>query len=104
MPIDFKLPDLGENIQSGDIVTVLVKEGDEIEANQGVVEVETGKATVELPCPHAGRVSKIHVKQGQTVPVGGVLLTVEASGKDGAAKAPAAKGKPAPTAPAKPAK
>jgi pyruvate dehydrogenase E2 component (dihydrolipoamide acetyltransferase) len=80
--MDFKLPDLGENIEAGDIVSVLVHEGDEIQANQGVVEVETGKATVELPCPQGGKVTKVHVKPGQTVPVGSVLLSIEA--KEGA--------------------
>ncbi|HVA46229.1 MAG TPA: 2-oxo acid dehydrogenase subunit E2 [Pirellulales bacterium] len=85
--MDFKLPDLGENIEAGDIVSVLVHEGDEIQANQGVVEVETGKATVELPSPQAGKVTKVHVKPGQTVPVGGLLLSIEA--KEGSvAKAP----------------
>jgi pyruvate dehydrogenase E2 component (dihydrolipoamide acetyltransferase) len=93
MPIDFKLPNLGENIESGDIVSVLVHEGDQIEANQPVVEVETGKATVELPCPHAGKVVKLYVKAGQSVPVGGLLLSIEASSAP--AGAPAAK--PAPT-------
>ena len=44
MAVDFKLPDLGENVESGDIVNVLVKEGDEVQANQSVFEVETGKA------------------------------------------------------------
>ena len=52
MAIDFKLPDLGENVESGDIVNVLVNEGDEIQADQSVIEIETGKAVVELPCPH----------------------------------------------------
>ena len=47
MAIDFKLPNLGENIDSGDVVNVLVKEGDVITANQALIEVETGKATVE---------------------------------------------------------
>ena len=51
MAIDFKVPDLGENVESGDIVNVMVKEGDEIQADQGVMEIETGKAVVELPCP-----------------------------------------------------
>jgi pyruvate dehydrogenase E2 component (dihydrolipoamide acetyltransferase) len=89
--MEFKLPDLGENIEAGDIVNVLVHEGDEIEANQGVVEVETGKATVELPSPQAGKVTKVHVKPGQSVPVGGLLLTIDA--KEGAAAKAA---KPAP--------
>ena len=48
MAIDFKVPDLGENVESGDIVNVMVKEGDEISADQSVMEIETGKAVVEL--------------------------------------------------------
>ena len=95
MPIDFKLPSLGENIDAGDIVSVLVHEGDEIKANQSVFEVETGKATVELPCPHAGKITKIHVKKGQNVPVGNVLLSIEAAGGAATIAKPAA---PAPAA------
>ena len=78
MPIDFKLPELGENITSGDIVNVLVREGQTIAANDGVVELETDKAVVEIPCPYAGKIAKIHVKKGTTVKVGQVLVTVEA--------------------------
>ena len=82
MNIDFKLPKLGENVESGDVVNVLVKEGDRIEANQGVVELETEKAIVELPCPHAGKVVKLHVKKGDRIKVGQTILTVEA-GEEG---------------------
>ena len=80
MNIDFKLPELGENVHSGDVVNVLVQEGDVIAANDGVVELETDKAVVEIPCPHAGRVAKLLVKKGDTVKVGQVILTI-ASGK-----------------------
>ena len=52
MNIDFKLPELGENVESGDIVNVLVREGDVIAANDGVLEMETDKAVVEIPCPY----------------------------------------------------
>ena len=93
MATEFKLPELGENIASGDIVSVLVKEGETIRVNQGVVEIETDKAVVEVPCSIAGRVTKIHVKPGQTVKVGEPMLTLEAGA---AAAAPVAK----PTAPA----
>ena len=94
MAIDFKVPDLGENVESGDIVNVMVKEGDEIQADQGVMEIETGKAVVELPCPFPGKITKIHVHKGSKVKVGDSLLTLEgdapakakASSKDGAAK------------------
>ena len=77
MAVEFKLPDLGENIESGDIVSVLVGEGDEIQAGQNVLEIETGKAVVELPCPHAGKISKIHVSKGSKVKVGDPLLSIE---------------------------
>ena len=77
MSIEFKLPELGENIESGDIVNVLVREGEVIEGNQGVVELETDKAVIEVPCPHAGKVEKVHVSKGDTVKVGQILLTVD---------------------------
>jgi pyruvate dehydrogenase E2 component (dihydrolipoamide acetyltransferase) len=95
MAFELKLPNLGENIDAGDVVNVLVKEGDTIAANQGVVEIETGKATVEIPSPQGGKVTKVHVAKGQSVPIGGVLVTLEAS-----AGAPAAKPAAAPSAPA----
>ena len=52
---EFKLPELGENITSGDVVKVLVREGDAIAANDGVIELETDKAVVEIPCPRPAR-------------------------------------------------
>jgi len=79
MSIDFKLPELGENIESGDIVNVLVSEGQQIAANDGVFELETDKAVVEIPCPNAGKVTKIHCNKGDTVQVGQTLLSVEPS-------------------------
>jgi len=78
MNVEFKLPPLGENVESGDIVSVLVREGDVIAANDGVLELETDKAVVEIPCPVAGKVKKVHVVKGGTVRVGDVLLTLEA--------------------------
>ncbi len=107
MAIDFKLPDLGENIETGDIVNVLVNEGDQITADQNVLEVETGKAVIELPCPHAGRITKLHVKKGSKVKPGDSLLTLEtgapsaaAPAKAVAAPAPAAQAAAAQPAPA----
>ncbi|HBO43833.1 MAG TPA: pyruvate dehydrogenase [Planctomycetaceae bacterium] len=79
MSIEFKLPELGENIESGDIVKVLVHEGDVIEPNQGVFELETDKAVIEVPSRDGGKVTKIHVKEGQKVKVGQVLLTLESA-------------------------
>ena len=82
MIIDFRLPELGENVESGDVVNVLVKEGDQIAGNQGVVELETEKAVVELPCPHAGKIVKVHVKKGDRIKVGQTIVTVEAEERD----------------------
>ncbi|MBX9792425.1 MAG: 2-oxo acid dehydrogenase subunit E2 [Pirellulales bacterium] len=87
MATDFKLPDLGENIESGDVLNVLVAEGDVIEPEQNVVEIETDKATVEVPCPVGGRVTKIHVQPGDTIEVGGVILSVDESGGGGSGSA-----------------
>ena len=77
MSIEVKLPDLGDGIESGDILEVLVQEGDQIAKDQGVVEIETDKATVEVPCSQAGRVTAVHVASGQTVSVGQPLITLE---------------------------
>ena len=95
MPTEFKLPELGENIESGDLTKVLVAVGDTIAKDQAVIELETEKATVEVPSPVAGRVSAIHVKEGDKVKVGQPIITVE----DGAA-APAKKEERAAEAPA----
>lgn len=100
MAIDFKLPNLGENIDSGDVVNVLVKEGDVVKANQGIIEVETGKATVEIPSPQAGTIAKLFVKAGGSIKVGGVIAQIE-PGAGGAASAakPAAAAAPKAEAP-----
>ncbi|GAB6166506.1 2-oxo acid dehydrogenase subunit E2 [Thermostilla marina] len=77
MAKEFVLPNLGENVESGDVVNVLVSEGETITGNQGVIELETDKAVLEIPCPIAGKIEKIHVSKGDTVSVGQVILTVE---------------------------
>jgi len=92
MEIEIKLPELGENVDSGDIVNLLVREGDRIAANDGVVELETDKAVVEIPCPQGGRIAKIHVRKGDAVKVGQVLLTVEAEAEPAEAADAAAGG------------
>ena len=95
MPTEFKLPNLGEGIKSADIAGISVKEGDVIEPNQNVLELETDKAVVELPCPSGGKLLKIHVKPGQTVEPGVVLFTLDSVGADKAAPAKSAKPTPA---------
>ncbi len=77
MATEFKLPDLGEGVEAGDVVGVLVAEGDTVEIDQGVVELETDKALVEVPSSVAGTVTKIHISAGDRVPVGSLLISVE---------------------------
>src|SRR5919106_280731 len=86
MPTEFKLPELGENVTAGDVVRVLVAAGDTIAKDQPVVELETDKATIEVPSSVAGTVKDIAVKTGDRVNVGQVVLTVE-EGARGAEKA-----------------
>ncbi|MFM9059567.1 MAG: 2-oxo acid dehydrogenase subunit E2 [Planctomycetaceae bacterium] len=99
MATEFKLPDLGENIASGDVVSVHVKEGDVLKPGQAILEVETDKAVIEVPCPPGGQVAKVLVKKGDTVKVGQALVILEAAGA-APAKATAAPAKPAAPAPA----
>jgi pyruvate dehydrogenase E2 component (dihydrolipoamide acetyltransferase) len=84
----FVLPDLGEGLTEAEIVKVLVHEGEDVQEDAPLLEVETDKATVEIPSPMSGRVEKIHVSPNQTVHVGEVLVTFSdaagASGKQAA--------------------
>ena len=77
MPMEFRLPELGENIEAGDLVKMLVAVGDTIDRDQPVLELETDKATVEVPSPVHGRIREIHVKEGEKVKVGQLILTVD---------------------------
>src|SRR5688572_14658948 len=86
MPTEFKIPELGENVTGGEVVRVMVKAGDTIEKDQAVLELETDKATIEVPSSVSGTVQEVKVKQGDKIKVGQVVLTVA----DGAAAAPAA--------------
>jgi pyruvate dehydrogenase E2 component (dihydrolipoamide acetyltransferase) len=104
MATEFKLPDLGENIASGDVVTVFVSEGDVVKPGQALLEVETDKAVIEVPCPPGGRIAKVLVKKGETVKVGQSLVVIEAAGAAPAAVKPAASAAAAPPAPAASAK
>jgi pyruvate dehydrogenase E2 component (dihydrolipoyllysine-residue acetyltransferase) len=77
MASEFKLPELGENVEKGDVVRVLVAAGDTIGVDQPVLELETDKATIEVPSTVAGKVSDVRVKSGDKVSVGQVVLVVE---------------------------
>jgi len=84
---DFALPDLGEGLTEGEILAWFVKPGDEVTLNQPIVEVETAKAAVEIPSPHAGVVSALHCAVGDTVDVGTPIITFDVD--PGGAAAPA---------------
>ena len=101
--IEFKLPELGENIEQGDLVRLMVAKGAPVSAGQSVMELETDKAVVEVPSSVSGTVQEIRVKEGDKIKVGQVIFTVDgAEGKS--APAPAQNAAPAPqAAPAKPA-
>lgn len=94
MAIEVKLPDLGDGVDSGDVLEVLVSEGDTITKDQGLLEIETGKATLQVPSTAAGKVTKVHVQKGQSIAPGTVIVTLEAAG----AATPAAPSQPAPQA------
>ena len=102
MATEFKIPNLGDGITGGDVLNVLVKVGDTVAKDQGVLELETDKATIEVPSSVAGTVSEIKVKSGDKVTIGQVVLTLneEASA---AASAPSPSQPAAPAAPAPPA-
>ena len=93
MPFEFKLPDIGEGIHEGEIVKWLVKEGDTVEEDQIILEVQNDKAVVELPSPVNGKVLKLNVDEGTVAIVGQTIITFD-TGEGGAtteAAAPAEK-------------
>ncbi|MEM7346618.1 MAG: 2-oxo acid dehydrogenase subunit E2 [Chloroflexota bacterium] len=78
MTVELKLPELGENIESGDVVAVLVAVGDTINVDQPIIEIETDKATIEVPSTVSGVVKEILIKEGEEAAIGQTLLIVEA--------------------------
>jgi len=79
---EFKLPDVGEGVSEGEIVQWLVDEGDSVEEDQPVAEVETDKAIVEVPSPVDGTVRDINAEEGEMVPVGTVIITFDVEGEE----------------------
>ena len=79
----FKLPDVGEGLTEADIVKWHVQPGDQVTVNQTIVEIETAKALVELPCPFEGVVAGLLVGEGETVDVGTPIISVDVSGDTG---------------------
>ena len=99
--IDFTLPELGENIAAGDVLRILVKPGDTVTKDQPILELETDKATIEVPSSVAGQVKEIKVKAGDKVKVGQVILSIDdplaALASAASGPAPKAAAEPAPT-------
>ncbi len=94
--IQFKIPELGENISSAVIVGVLVKVGDQVSVDQPVLELETDKATIEVPSDVSGVITSLNVSEGDKVTIGQVVFEVN----EGSATAPAETVAPAVSAPA----
>jgi pyruvate dehydrogenase E2 component (dihydrolipoamide acetyltransferase) len=109
MPNQITLPNLGENIESGDVLSILVSEGEVVKKNQDLIEVETDKATMPVPSPAAGKITRILVSEGDTVKIGAALMEIDSAGgadskteaKPAAKKAEPKQAAPAPPKPAK---
>ena len=82
MPTEFTLPDLGENIESGDVVSVMVAIGDTLAEDQPVIELETDKAVIEVPSSVVGTITEILIQQGDTLAVGQAILKVESAAQE----------------------
>jgi pyruvate dehydrogenase E2 component (dihydrolipoamide acetyltransferase) len=92
---DFILPDLGEGLTEAEIVNWLVAEGDTVVVDQPIIEVESAKSIVELPCPFAGVVERLHASAGDTIHSGQAIITVAVEGRDEVGVAPDAGESPA---------
>ncbi|MFW6154780.1 MAG: dihydrolipoamide acetyltransferase family protein [Planctomycetota bacterium] len=85
------VPDMGEGVESATVVGVLVSAGDEVDADQGLIEMETEKAVAEMPSPKGGTVKAIHVEEGQEIEIGTPVVTLETAGEGGKKVKPARK-------------
>jgi pyruvate dehydrogenase E2 component (dihydrolipoamide acetyltransferase) len=98
MAYEFRLPDLGEGVREGEVVDWLLEPGQTVAEDDPMVEVETDKATVEIPCPVDGTVAELHAAVGDQVAVGSLLITISTEGEELAAPPAAATVKATPGA------
>ena len=77
MAYEFRLPDLGEGLEEGEIVEWLVQEGESVEEDQPMVKVLTDKAEVEIPSPRSGTIARILFQDGDKVKVGAAIVEIE---------------------------
>jgi pyruvate dehydrogenase E2 component (dihydrolipoamide acetyltransferase) len=90
-----KLPEISENVESGQVISVMVKVGDFVEKDQSLLELETDKAAFEVPSPLQGRITELPVKEGDTINVGQTVAKIDTAAKPGEQPPPAAQVKPA---------
>ncbi|MDG2054267.1 MAG: dihydrolipoamide acetyltransferase family protein [Phycisphaerales bacterium] len=100
MTRDFILPDLGEGVHEGQIMSIMVAEGQSVREDEPLIEVETDKARVEIPSPYTGTVARVHVSEQQLVHVGDVMFSFS-DGSEATDVAPQSTTAPAPAAPIK---
>jgi pyruvate/2-oxoglutarate dehydrogenase complex dihydrolipoamide acyltransferase (E2) component len=99
--VEFRLPDVGEGIANAEILEWLLAEGDHVREHQDLVEIQTDKACVTIPCPATGVVARLCAAVGDTVEVGALLAVIESDGDGGPPEAAAPEAAaPAPTPPA----
>lgn len=101
--MQFKLPELGEGVHEGELVKWRVKPGEQVKYDQPICEVMTDKATIEIPSAFQGKVAELHVKEGEMVKVGQLMLSFEGAAQAGAEAPAAAAHAPAAPKPAVPA-
>src|SRR5262245_46129298 len=77
--VEFKIPELGENIEEATVTKVLVKSGDQVSKDQPLIELETDKATVEVPSTVSGEVKEVRIKEGEKAKVGDVVFVISGS-------------------------
>ena len=99
MAVVFKLPDLGENIESAEVVSVAAAVGDMIEAEQTIIEVETDKAVTDVPAPIGGKLLDLAVAVGDKLAVGDIIATIEEVGRRFRSPPPRKQDEPAAAAP-----
>lgn len=78
--MEFKLPELGENVEGGDIINIMVSKGESVIKEQPIMEIETDKAVIELPAPIDGLIKELHVENGDSIIIGQLLVTFETDG------------------------
>ena len=99
MTTTIKLPELGENVDSGELTKILVNVGDTVAKDDPLLELETEKATIEVPSPVSGVVKELHVQQGQKIKVGDALFTIDENGAGARQKEQSQKDQPQKTEP-----